>query len=692
MTVNSSAQGKTINVASSAQLTAALKVAGAGDTISLRSGNYGDVIINRVNAAGEVTIRSADADNPATFNTIKVMNSSNLSFDYIDVAFKPTATTVLFDTAVSIIGSSKIALTNSTVHGGPAVNGVPASATVLDASRNVLGLPTGYGVTVTKSSDITLAHNDVSTFAKGIVLSSVNGIAITENSVHEMRTSVIAGGDVSNAVVDGNHLYHSTPWSYGGKGDHGDFLIFWTTPTQGKPSDNITITNNFIDQGKKSPLLGIYLDDNNNKTGYTNVNISNNVIANGNALALLLENVKGTVSNNTLIQPRATDYHSIPGILLKTGSQIDLVDNILGRVTVYNGSNANQSGNQIITRADYAKYFANALAAFPTLADLVYSKNAPAAITSIGADVARLLDDDWGVRHDTVSTAPSVLAPQVVTKPAAVTHLYGTAAADSLDDTKGAVHLEAGNGNDKYTVTSVATKVVEAANGGTDTVFAHVNYTLGANLENLTLAGTATAGTGNNLDNTIKGNDLGNVLYGMGGKDVIVGGAGADSIYGGDGDDRITGGDGDDILYGDAGTDSLLGGAGNDQLFGGAGNDSLYGGGGIDTFTGGAGADKFIFETGDLGGAAAIERITDFKSAEGDKIALNGLDANVNTAADDKFTFIGTGAFTKVAGQLRYAVSGGDVHVMGDVNGDGVADFTIALTGVTKLAASDFIL
>jgi Ca2+-binding RTX toxin-like protein len=80
--------------------------------------------------------------------------------------------------------------------------------------------------------------------------------------------------------------------------------------------------------------------------------------------------------------------------------------------------------------------------------------------------------------------------------------------------------------------------VTEAAGAGTDTVQSAVAWTLGNNLENLTLTGSsAVNGTGNTLGNVLTGNSANNTLTGNAGNDTLDGGAGTDTLVGGTGND-----------------------------------------------------------------------------------------------------------------------------------------------------------
>ena len=233
----------------------------------------------------------------------------------------------------------------------------------------------------------------------------------------------------------------------------------------------------------------------------------------------------------------------------------------------------------------------------------------------------------------------------------------GGAGSDILTGDGGADTLTGGTGNDTYHVSESGDTVVELAAEGTDTVYARLSsYSLGENVEQLIFTGVGDfAGTGNSLSNT------------------IIGGGGADILSGGDGNDYLNSS------------------AGDDRLFGGAGDDVFIGSAGADVMEGGAGADLFIFAPlhSRLGDGA--DRIVDFVSGV-DLIDLALIDADSGSAGNQAFAYIGEGAFTGTAGELRYESRNGDTWLSGDINGDGVADFDIILSGPVVPLASDFIL
>jgi serralysin len=128
-----------------------------------------------------------------------------------------------------------------------------------------------------------------------------------------------------------------------------------------------------------------------------------------------------------------------------------------------------------------------------------------------------------------------------------------------------------------------------------------------------------------------------------------------------------------------------------ENAVGGAGNDTLIANQAVNRLTGGAGSDVFRFNSvGDSGPGALADTIADFLSGT-DRIDLSGIDANSNTAGDDAFSFIGAGAFTGVAGQLRYEGSGSSIRLLADVNGDSVADFELVVMSPV-ISQPDFIL
>jgi trimeric autotransporter adhesin len=198
--------------------------------------------------------------------------------------------------------------------------------------------------------------------------------------------------------------------------------------------------------------------------------------------------------------------------------------------------------------------------------------------------------------------------------------LIGNSGANILDGSSGNDTMLGGLGNDTYVVDSTGDVVTEKADEGTDTVLSGVNYTLGANLENLTLTGTGSNnGTGNTLANLIIGNNSNNIIDGGAGNDTMQGGLGNDTYVVDSSDDVVieNTGEGTDTVQSSVsyslsanmenltltGTGSING-TGNtlaNLIIGNSGDNILDGGGGNDTMQGGTGNDTYVVDsTGDV--------------------------------------------------------------------------------------------
>jgi len=217
--------------------------------------------------------------------------------------------------------------------------------------------------------------------------------------------------------------------------------------------------------------------------------------------------------------------------------------------------------------------------------------------------------------------------------------------------------LDGGIGNDTYQVDSGEDLIIETSSLATeiDRIISASNYTLGNNVEFLSLTsgmagGSGIAATGNQLNNSLLGNEFNNILTGSQGNDTLNGSIGEDTLRGGVGNDTYIITDKSDLIQEDSNNpteidtvsstadyslgvnnvenltlisinklgmgstgrgnnlnnkiignewdNTLSGGTGNDSLEGGAGNDSLEGGAGNDSLNPGEGSDMLDGGTG----------------------------------------------------------------------------------------------
>jgi Ca2+-binding RTX toxin-like protein len=263
-----------------------------------------------------------------------------------------------------------------------------------------------------------------------------------------------------------------------------------------------------------------------------------------------------------------------------------------------------------------------------------------------------------------------------------VNTLTGNSAANVLDGGLGADTMVGGAGNDTYYVDNIGDVTTEAASAGTDTVMSSITWTLGTNLENLTLSGTsAINATGNTLANVLTGNAGDNVLSGGTGADTMIGGAGNDTYVVDNIGDVVTeisaggtdlvqssvtytllanvenltltgttaingvGNTSDNVLTGNSAANTLTGGAGNDTLNGGAGNDTMVGGVGNDTYV--------VDSTSDI----VTELVGEGTDTIQASVTLTALSANV-----ENLTLTGTTALNGTGNTLNNVLTGNSAN------------------------------
>ena len=282
--------------------------------------------------------------------------------------------------------------------------------------------------------------------------------------------------------------------------------------------------------------------------------------------------------------------------------------------------------------------------------------------------------------------------------------LNGGKGADTLNGGSGADVMTGGAGNDTFMIDDAGDVVVEAENGGIDTIISVFNATVYDNFENLTLSGSDdTNGDGNAVANRISGNSGSNYLQGFAGNDTITGGGGADTINGGTGNDSMSGGLGNDVYFVDSSTDKIVeattggidlvyatatykmasgledlvmlgtdainatgtskantiignsgansinGGSGADTLFGGDGDDTLNGGSGNDSLDGGVGNDVYYVN-------AKADQIT-----EGADAGIDTVMASTNWTLGDNVEHLimqSTGAYRGIGNALDNEMTG----------------------------------
>ncbi|QRM28047.1 right-handed parallel beta-helix repeat-containing protein [Microvirga sp. VF16] len=297
-----------------------------------------------------------------------------------------------------------------------------------------------------------------------------------------------------------------------------------------------------------------------------------------------------------------------------------------------------------------------------------------------------------------------------VSVPGFLNPVVGTVGNDFVLGTDGGDEMRGLAGNDVYTVNHSTDVVIEQASEGEDHVVASVKFTLGANVEHLTLVGAAPInGTGNELANKLTGNAAVNELKGLGGNDILDGGAGDDNLQGGDGNDIYYVDSAGDVIVekenlGAGGTDTVyttasytlskdvenlvlsgsahinaIGNASANVLTGNSGNNILDGQAGADLMTGGLGNDTYyvnhsgdtVAENADGGTDTVYSSISYVLAPNVENLILQGFAALNGTGNTLANFIVGNDGANKLSGGLgNDTLQGG----LGDDTIDGGAD------------------
>jgi Ca2+-binding RTX toxin-like protein len=266
-----------------------------------------------------------------------------------------------------------------------------------------------------------------------------------------------------------------------------------------------------------------------------------------------------------------------------------------------------------INVADRTSQIVSATGALTSIVEFVTDNNGALYAIGFGGQIWRL---DMGLGAEDVG--------DVLNGGAGNDHIEGGLGADQLTGGTGNDHLDGGAGADQmsggvnddiYFVDNAGDVITELSGEGRDTVYTSIQYTLGANVEDLAISGTSSA-------LNIYGNGLANLLVGNGAQNTLDGGGGADTLVGQLGDDLYVIDDvGDVIIEGaDGGRDTIytaityyqmgdnvedfqatsnagsyvVGNSVDNLIVGLGGADTLIGGVGADTLVGAAGDDSYI--------------------------------------------------------------------------------------------------
>ena len=271
---------KTVTVSNAAQLTAAARVARAGDTILLAAGSYGDVRLDNLQPTGTITIKSADPNNDAVFRSLTMMGSRNVIIEDIDISRPMAAGENRNNYAVNVARSSNLTFVGIDVSGsmnndarddghGMSLNGTRLS--VLDSTFTQLG-----AAVVATGSNYVFAGNTMTQVREGMQMAQMQGALVANNVARDFQADYQAGEhpDVFQVHTGGTYL----------------------------ASSNLIFRNNVMAPGDDGGVGGIFIrSETASPRRHSNILIENNVYEGNYTHGISVSNANGvTIRGNTV--------------------------------------------------------------------------------------------------------------------------------------------------------------------------------------------------------------------------------------------------------------------------------------------------------------------------------------------------------------------------------------------------------
>lgn len=297
--------GAAIEAGQSGDLRRALRAAKGGDVLLLAPGDHGGLALGAGDVPGAaagrpVTLRSADPAHPARFSRLALKDAAHLRFENLvfDYTFTPGDDEKI--RPFEIRGSRDIAISGS-LFSGDVASGRSAAKD---------GFGTSYGLWVQGSSDIEIARNEITTWARGLVVYECEDVRVLGNDVHSIRSDGLNFAAVRKLRVEGNHI-HDFDRALDAR-DHADMIQFWTNGTK-RPSTDVVIRGNVLNVGDGWYTQSMFMRNEEVDRGragpemrYRRFTIEDNVIINAHLHGITLGEAEDVViRRNTLIRQRA---------------------------------------------------------------------------------------------------------------------------------------------------------------------------------------------------------------------------------------------------------------------------------------------------------------------------------------------------------------------------------------------------